>query len=442
MLSNRKNYYFLLFSLVIVIWLAVAQVTGSMLLLIPCLAAFFVLIGWAKIKGFVLPLLLFFLPWSPILKPGTGLSMYTVALLAVLVISLIAEHRQMDARLMIPVLFLLGISLLVKAFNGYSVDNTYIMFMACLLFFPLLCRETGKKYDFYALTLFFSLGIITAALSAQQLVVYPMIARYIDVYTLGELTRYSGYYGDSNFYSAQVTAALSGVLILILKESQVRTRLFLFIVAMVLIYCGLLSGAKSFFLIMICILLLWGIEILFMRGKISYKLLLIAACAIGGLYVLSSTLFTDLITMVLERFESSGSMSDLTTHRSELWLDYLIALGSDIKLLLFGQGFTNQLLNGKSSHNTLIQIIYQSGITGVLLQFIWIGSFVKNMLNKLKLRQEQYLQVMILLIGVFGPWMALDLLFFDEFFLMIVFVCIGIRESGFTKDTSSAAAGN
>lgn len=427
MLSNRKTLYLLLFCIGIVIWLAVAQVMGSMLILLPCLAVFFALIVWAKVKGFVLPLLLFFLPWSPILKPGMGLSVYTVALLAVLLISLITEHRQLDASLMVPPLFLMGVSLAVKAFNGYSIDNTYISFMACLLLFPLLARETGKKYSFYTLTVFFSLGIMTAALSAQQLAVYPTIAKYIDVYTFGELTRLSGYYGDPNFYSAQITAALSGILLLLQKQTGVRSQVFLFVMALILIYCGLLSGAKSFFLILICMLLLWGVMILFMRGKFSYKLILIAAIVIGGLFVLSSTVFTDLISMVIGRFEGDRNLSDLTTHRTDLWLNYLIALGSDIKLLLFGQGFTKVLLNGSASHNTILQMLFQCGITGAALLCIWAGMFIRKMLSGLKLVQGQFLQVIILLIGIFGPWLALDMLFFDEFFLMLVFACAGIR---------------
>lgn len=437
MLSNQKNFYFLLFSFVIVIWLAVAQVIGSTILLFPCLAAFFVLMMWAKVKDFVLPLLLFFLPWSPILKMQPGLSMYTVALLLVLLMSLIKEYRQLDADLLIPALFLICLSFIVKAFYGYSIDNAYILFMACLLLYPLLIREFEKKYDFYTLTLFFSLGIISAALSAQQLSVYPTIAKYIDVYTLGKLTRLSGYYGDPNFYSAQITAALGGVLILILKETKTRKRLFLFIVALVLIYCGLLSAAKSFFLILICVLALWGIAILFLRGKISNKLLLIAAVAIGGIFVLSSTVFTDLISMVIRRFKASQNISDLTTRRTELWLKYLDALGSDVKLLMFGRGFTKVLVDNRASHNTVIQMVYQFGLIGSSLLLAWIGLFVKKLLTRLRFRQGQFLQVMILLIGIFGPWMALDMLFFDEFFLMFVFVSAGIRWLGSESSTEA-----
>ena len=48
-------------------------------------------------------------------------------------------------------------------------------------------------------------------------------------------------------------------------------------------------------------------------------------------------------------------------------------------------------------------------------------------LQHLKITNKQYLPCSVLLVGVFLPWMGIDLLFFDEFFLMMFYVSLGFK---------------
>ena len=148
---------------------------------------------------------------------------------------------------------------------------------------------------------------------------------------------------------------------------------------------------------------------------------------VGVAFLLSATVFTDLIDMMLVRFGGIESLSDLTTHRSELWMNYLREFEENPIVLFFGKGCSTDLLNGRGTHNTPLQIIYQLGIVGGVVLAAWGLTFIKTILEETKIRWDVLPQIIILLIGCVGPWMGLDYFFQDEFFLMPLFVCAGIR---------------
>jgi len=368
------------------------------------------------------------------LRPGS-ISIYSVALLVVLVVCLLQKHRVLSSKYFLIALFLMAITIIVKAGVGFAVNNSYLLFFSFMMFFPLLSTESEGKYDFYLLNVFFVLGIVTAALSAKPLVAYPTIARFVVDHSYQGMTRLAGYYGDPNFYSAHISAALSGAMLLVLKEKTTVRRVMLVIFSIVLIYCGLLSISKSFFIIFFVLLLLWIAEALVMRGKISFKIALIFVVLVSAMFILSSTLFVDLIDAVTERFRDNLTAADLTTGRTELWSIYLKAIFTNPWLLLFGKGYTSVLVGEKISHNTLIQILYQFGLIGTSLLIMWEWQFFKRILGGIRLRYGMLMNVMIIAIGTLGPWLALDLLFFDEFFLMQFYLLLGIKYI-YNKDIS------
>jgi len=327
----------------------------------------------------------------------------------------------------IPGLCLIALILVVKTLYSYPIDRGFILFSITALFIPFLTRELDDKYDFYWMTLFFSFGIVLAAITSQYLAVFPTISRYIETLNMLNVTRLSGYYGDPNFYSTHITAALSGVLILLLNNTK-KSKIFLLIVAaMLLLYCGFLSVSKSFMLVTVFMLLVWFVELLFKRGKVSAKLMILLTVAIGVICLLSFTIFTDLIGMMVLRLSRDNSFSDFTTGRIELWQQYMRALDEDKLLLLFGRGFTKILVNDRASHNTIIQCVYQLGLVGTVSLAAWLLCYMRTLMDGIKIRWNSFTQMALLAIGVFGPWMALDLLFFDEFFLFPIYACMGLR---------------
>ncbi len=409
-------------------WLLVAQTLNLAVILLPCLVCFLVLVGWSAIKNMAMPVMLFFLPFSPLLKirPGT-ISFFTLGLLMIYAIYTVTGSRQVKVLHLVPAMLLVVLTLIVKAAYNYDIDNPYIMFAVTLMLVPFLSRELEEEYDFYWLTICFVLGVCLAAITASYLTRFPTVSRYIDINTTLGFTRRSGYMGDPNFYSSHITAALSGLLVLLLNNTK-RSRLFVMIpLICLLLYCGLMSVSKSFSLICVCLLLLWVLALLLQKGRMSVKVTLIITLAVAGLFLLSSTMFTDLLDLVFARFNRDSNLSDFTTGRTDVWDHYVRTMLEDVRLLLFGQGYTDVIFGEKPTHNTLLQGVFQFGIIGFVLITAWMVCFVMTLLGKANVHRHQLTHLVILLIGVFGPWMALDYVFFDEFFLFPVYVCMAVR---------------
>lgn len=439
MIAVKTKILFIILCVFETMFLLVAQVSGSTVLVLLSLACFLAMAAYSATKEMAIPLLLYFLPFAPLLKlqPGTT-SFYTLALMAIYLIYVVLGCRRMSIYHLIPGLCLIALILVVKTAYGYSIDNSFILFAFSLLTVPFIARESGEKYDFYWLTMCFSIGIIIASFTARYLLVFPTIRQYIETINILGITRYSGYYGDPNFYSAHITAALAGMLILFLNNEDKKRAVYLIVTSIALVYCGFTSVSKSFLLITVSLFLFWLVEFMFRKGKVSAKLMILLTFFVGIMFLLSTTVFSDTVSMMITRFRGSTNLSDLTTGRTKLWTQYIRALAESPLLLIFGKGLTKVLVNGRASHNTIIYAVYQLGIVGCGLLASWFVCFIRAMLPEKKIRISDLTQIFILLMGAFGPWLALDLLTFDEFFLLPVYVCIAIRMLLNKNDSSKA----
>lgn len=128
------------------VWLLVAQTLGNTMLLAPCLICFLAMAVWAAIKNVAMPMLLFFLPFAPLLKlrPGT-ISFFTIALLLVYVVYAVTGSRQVKVLHLIPALLLVALTLIVKTAYGYEMDNSYLLFALTLMLIPFLSRELDPR---------------------------------------------------------------------------------------------------------------------------------------------------------------------------------------------------------------------------------------------------------------------------------------------------------
>jgi O-antigen ligase len=405
-----------------------AQVVNNVWLIAPCLLCFLITIAWAALRGWAIPVLLFFLPFAAVLKINPGaISFYTIALLIVMMTYIVRGYKRISIIHLIPAMCLIALTLIIKTAYGYSLDNTYILFVVSLMLMPFLQREIGEKYDFYWLTVFFSVGIIVAAFSARGLIIFPTITRYYirthQIISGG--VRYAGFYGDPNFFSAHICAVLGGILVMLTNRPARHRAIALVALMSMLVYCGFMSVSKSFFVILVALFLCWIVALLFAREKMTAKVAILLTTMVGVVFLLMTTAFTDMVGMMLARLTGNQSLSELTTGRTDLWLQYLRAFDQDTLLLFFGKGLSDVLVNERASHNTIIQIIFQFGLVGGVMMAAWLICYARNLMSGVKVRMSQLTQLGILLIGAIGPWMALDLLFFDEFFLMPIYVCLG-----------------
>ena len=407
--------------------LVLAQTVGNGFLLLLVLIGCLLLAALACRQGLAIPVLLFFLPWSPLMKLAPGrISFYTIGLLICCALALAQDGMRLTVRQVVLAASLMALTLTAKILQTGSITNDYLMFVFMLLLFPCIARSCPRATSFRCATMFFAGGIFSAAVLARLVAHYPNISRYIIVESYLTVTRLSGFYGDPNFYSAHVTACLAGVLVLLSRETEKRRQILLAVVSVALLYCGLLSASKTFVLTVACLFLFW-LPILLERsnyGSARTRLLFGVLCAVA--FVLVSPAFRQVLQIIGARFTEGEGLAGLTTNRTALWLQYLTAFVHDIPLTLFGAGYTSVNLFRKASHNTLIQAVYQFGILGIPLLLVWMWNMLADMFPESDKPLAGWKYTVLLCVGSFLPWMALDILQYDEFFLLPVYVLLGV----------------
>lgn len=420
--------------------LVLAQTVGNGFLLLLVLIGCLLLAALACRQGLAIPVLLFFLPWSPLMKLAPGrISFYTIGLLICCALALAQNGMRLTVRQVVLAASLMALTLTAKILQTGSITNDYLMFVFMLLLFPCIARSCPRATSFRCATMFFAGGIFSAAILARLVAHYPNISRYIIVESYLTVTRLSGFYGDPNFYSAHVTACLAGVLVLLSRETEKRRQILLAAVSVALLYCGLLSASKTFVLTVACLFLFW-LPILLERGNYGSartRLLFGVLCAVA--FVLVSPAFRQVLQIIGARFTEGEGLAGLTTNRTTLWLQYLTAFVHDIPLTLFGAGYTSVNLFRKASHNTLIQAVYQFGILGIPLLLVWMWNMLADMFPEPDKPLAGWKYTVLLCVGSFLPWMALDILQYDEFFLLPVYVLLGVAHvAGWDTPAESA----
>lgn len=408
-----------------------AHISGSSILILGCLTIFMILVAWCSSCDFTLPILLFYLPWSPLLKlDPTSYSFYTFGIVLICLISVIKKRGTFRKYHIKAGIFILFLTLLSKFLDGSSLTFDYIAFVMMIFLFPTVKEEMYKrKYDFYQIVIFFSLGTVIASICALNFADFSNIRQFIRVDEYLTIVRRSGFYGDANFYSAQILAALGGTLFLLLNEKKKERLFFLSVLTLFLLYCGFLSGSKSFFIIVIVILMMWIIAILKMRGRAGLKIVLLIGIVLAGIFITTSVIFSDLIEVLMTRFSFTTNLDSFTTGRIGLWESYIQEILSNTKIFFLGRGFTDIKINGRASHNTIIQMIFQFGLVGVPVLIYWITCFFGKVSGNEQKRSSVDLKMMIVIVGTVMPWLAIDILFFDEFFLLQWYILAALELS-------------
>ncbi|MBZ9689213.1 hypothetical protein G9F72_023220 [Clostridium estertheticum] len=391
------------------------------------------LVGFALILLFspsrlFLPIMLFYLPWSPILKiSADSFTMFTLFVPLVFLVFMLKngnKKRIIDTNNIILVLLLTFITLATKLCLGYSISGEYLQFLFMMLFTPLYLRVYVDKIYFPTCIVYFAVGAISASATSQILMNYPNMRSFIDVYewrAIG-LSRLSGFYGDSNFYSVHFLAAISGLLVMISKCKSKLEGVAEILGVFALIYYGMMSVSKMFIICLILIIIVWVCGFLIGKGRFSSKFVIMMGIFAGLLFLFLSNVFIEQINYYLVRFNmTDNTTSSFTTGRSDLWVSYLSYIFNDIWVLLFGIGLTNIRLSVflNDTHNIVIEMLYQIGIVGSGIIVIWIKKLWNSICIKNKLSFGNRIYQFVMLIGLFLPWMALDMLYFDEFFYIL-----------------------
>jgi O-antigen ligase len=161
-----------------------------------------------------------------------------------------------------------------------------------------------------------------------------------------------------------MTLLLLGLAVLCkLKETNSISGGWFWSLAVALTAFGVLTYSKTFFLVFI---LLGGVYIIwqFWSRKVFRGVFFSAAAVLLAAYMLLSK--NSPFAIVIERLTGGDSLSDFTTGRSELFVQYWNVITQNVSSVLFGLGLDAPIL-GKGTHNLFLEVLYFSGVVGLLL---------------------------------------------------------------------------
>ncbi len=427
----------LLFCILDVAVLSVGHATKISALVWSALAAFAIIVLFIP-REKVFPVLLFFIPWATVMRLNTtSFSFYSIVIpvfFAAMVLFNAKGDEQviLDCKTLLITVSIVFLTLAAKLYWGYSFEMSYVMFILMLVFIPTYVKNFLSRLSFEECTIFYAFGIISASIASRILMAYPHMNQFIKVYEWEavSLTRLSGFYGDSNFYSAQISASI-GCLLVIAANKRRGQAVFYGILTLALIYFGLSSVSKSFIITLLIVLSIWLISFLSSTVTLSNKLAVLLCFAVLVTFVLTSSIFVDEIEMYLTRFGMADNAKNLTTGRTILWQEYFLFIRDNIAALLFGQGLSSALVYvggvARSSHNVIIQAMYQLGFLGIISGIVWLnnlGKLIKSS-GRRRVSASTRLFIAVFVFAFFLQWMSLDMLFFNDFYYLIVLFFLG-----------------
>lgn len=390
----------------------------------------------------VVGLTVFFIPLARIMKfsPDSMTVLGIAVILSLCVMLIYNKLRFGGAELLIGAVLVL--LLLVKNLIGaFGFPFSYIRIILLLVLLP-QCIDYYKSgrdnFNLPATAVMAFAGVCTAALIAAIWADSPQLARYIateDIYYVGVtiFNRFCGLSSDPNYFSSLVLFAAALQLICFINTK----RSVYMLCAVLLSAIGALTLSKMFFLL---IAFVWCVSIIMVlldkrtiERKRSQKGKVLFISSLGlvafAVYFVQSGNFD----VVASRFGGTGA-SSITTGRSDIWMAYLSSFFSSIKTMLLGAATNAETVGFHVTHNTLIQILWKLGSIGAAAIFAWcIALYVRVKNRTASTRSKANKGTAILLFAYLLPMMALDKLFFDEFYwYYAVYLLCHIRPSDTT----------
>lgn len=329
------------------------------------------------------------LPFMAMFKVSPSLPSTSVFLYMIFIFKGYTEGYRFKKQYFIRLLLLFGIQFFLLLFLGRSFVPL-ISLLVNLLFMTVATEiiisrsETGTK-TFLTITSVYSVSVALMSLMSR---IFPNIASLVSnvdhsFMLNGALkSRYSGIAGDPNYYTQLITIAiaLSVSAFLVCHASRIH-KIMLTFLSLYLVYCGVLTYSKSFYLTLsiLALLVLWYIYRLGIATKKTFVILMAAApVLIIGFYYF---VIKFVLPGVLQRVTSTV---DFSSGRFEIWSTYFEMLANNPFVIMLGAGIENARYliapyYGKvqAAHNAFIELFADTGIIGC---FLLGGMYKKNIL--------------------------------------------------------------
>ena len=126
----------------------------------------------------------------------------------------------------------------------------------------------------------------------------------------------------------------------------------------------------------------------------------------------------DYVNLYIFRFTSdgAGTLSDMTTGRSDIWVAYIREIFADLKILFFGNGINTLGSIERGAHNTYIELIFYLGVVGTVI----MGCGIKVGLGRIITKKIMWVPVLTLLVRM----MAIGIVTYDNFWFYLVILSL------------------
>lgn len=319
-------------------------------------------------KESILLQLFFIMPMANIFKLSPGVqSFFTILLLAYVAIHLILPRKATMLVIFFAIYIVVG-ELLAGQFNLFRTIK-----LVCNILFLSSVLNSEVHIRHKEIFLSYINGNVIASIFGMLDSSVFRIESYVGTAELettefGEdLTRFVGLYSDPNYYAIGMIVSLC-LLVILLHRNEISP-IVPIIYTVPIVYFLIQTYSKS---AIIMLLVPFGFLLYSLGEKKMYITALLLVVAGVTVIILALTGQISALEIVLARMSAgtTGSEVDvnaLTTGRFDLWIIYMKYIVKNIKTILFGDGITAALINGRASHNTYLDIIYHLGLAGGII---------------------------------------------------------------------------
>ena len=307
-------------------------------------------------------LIFFIMPFALIFKfRNYDLSFLTIIQILIIFDYFIIKKQSLKKYFLIP--FAIMLSYFILRMGSYYISILKIA-VTCLFVYVFIDSNKKRRGDYVTLLKVFITGLIVSSLiGILKPYVSALSAYYTDLnyqYIAGKRTlRFSGLFSDPNYYAISIVLSLL-VLSFLKFTNHIKSIPFFFFYIILFVF-GIMTYSKSF-IIMFAVCLL--VE-LFLNLKLK-KHLLFSFELLLALSILFVMLFGN-STVLSRNFARFVSGQDLTSTRDIIWKNYLHEIQASASSILFGHTLGAKYVFGKAAHNLYIELVYYSGIIGLIL---------------------------------------------------------------------------
>lgn len=362
----------------------------------------------------------FMLPFSNIFNLGST-SLYLMLKIAI-IFKWFIENRTIERKSFLAIMIYVFYITIISTIFGTIFGAVIRILNFALWFLTIYIFGTKIKADtFYKVSIHYIGALLTSCVVALFADSIPGLKEQItDATILGSADRFSGLWNDPNTFSVFMGVGIVLTFLLYMK----RYVMFKTVVALALALTvfSLYSYSKMCLLIVTAIwigIIMFG-KTLSITKRIGIILGLAVTCAV--IYFIFPQIIEVYLMRLINDSANNFSFDSLTTKRSSIWQMYISSMSENPIEWILGNGINCTLPNNRAAHQTVLQVIYQIGIIGMIIYIYTLGcilSVIKRQThNERRKKIQDIIPIVPIFIIIFGA-MFLDYFFLENFYFLL-----------------------